>query len=186
MHKRYPKGYLSASSIDLFKKSIKAFRDRYYFGKEPFVTKEMIFGKKIHKQIENGEIDIVPKYSKSEFPLFGLIDGIPIYAIFDTIEPFMWDIRDYKTGKTPWDQDRVNNSLQLNLYWLLIKDTYKVEPKIHLDWIETEDSEEGIRLTGNVKSFEFEMKAEQYWRDQIYFAAQKIEQDYQDFLINQI
>lgn len=62
---------------------------------------------------------------------------------------------DYKTGRTPWTQKRVDTDEQLTMYQYIVYCKYGVLAEdIKLEWIPTEYDEEGnLRLTGEIHTF---------------------------------
>ena len=169
--------YLSWSQMNLWNKSKQQYIDKYVHGKEQFVTKEMKYGRLVAEALEYGKSDdplidlvvnMLPRHEYYEVPktyhmdnhwemddgsvfdtraiLFGKIDAIDS----DTV------IHEYKTGKTPWTQYKVNDHGQLNFYACLFQDEIPGSIKTVLHWLPTKNSENkhGVELTGEHYEFE--------------------------------
>lgn len=164
-----PKKYLSYSAIDTWLKNPGQFRKRYYEGEEFHMTPELTFGKKIAELLENGDGSLahIPRYNKPEQEINCTIDDVPVFGFIDSYDTERHAFLEYKTGKQPWDEARVKQHLQLDIYSLAIQTIFgKVSDTCHLIWMETERIEDhpsgrithadayGIRLTGKVHTFE--------------------------------
>ena len=124
-----------------------------------FETKELKFGKKFAEALEYREIET--EYADREEVKIEADIGVPCLGYLDGASLDYKFVIEYKTGKTPWDQERVNNHKQLWLYGAMIKKLYGFYPKMKLIWHETRNDEQGnIELTGKVEKFDFEMTEE--------------------------
>ena len=170
-----PRTYLSYSAWETWRKSKQQFRDRYYIGVESFQTRETIFGKKIAKLLEDNEkhpiLSKVPRGEKAEFRIETEINGIPILAVLDSFTPDTYSLFEYKTGRVIWDQQRVNQHMQLSFYAACIKAKYGFfDPHVLLIWLETElvgrneiingidfsnddDRDKEVKMTGKIEVF---------------------------------
>lgn len=167
---RLPRPHLSWSQIDLWNHSRNEYIQRYFYGKESFVNDAMIYGKKFAEALETGETGedeilkmatlAIPRYTISEYRLQATIKteagNIPLLGFMDSsYDPPSEGFREYKTGKVPWTQRRVDKHGQLTLYALMIYLNEKKLPKsIHLDWLETENRDGEVSVTGRIQSFE--------------------------------
>ena len=166
---KLPRPHLSWSQIDLWNRNRNEYIQRYFYGKESFTNEAMEYGKKFATALETGETEdeiiklatiAIPRYSVSEYRLQATLktDGgdIPLLGFIDTsYDPPSDGIREYKTGKVPWTQKKVDRHGQLTLYALMIYLNEKKLPKtIHLDWLETEDRDGELSITGRIQSFE--------------------------------
>lgn len=115
-----PKPYLSYSAISSFMSYPADFRARYYENKPMIVTPELAFGKRIGELLEHNDESMkhVLRYDTAEQELKFEVDGIPILGYIDTFDSVKHKVGEYKTGKTPWTQARVNKHLQLDIYSL--------------------------------------------------------------------
>lgn len=163
-----PKDHLSYSAIDMWLKYPDKYREKYYKGIEQFVTPELSFGKKIADLLEAGDESVkhIRRYPVAE-KMFNLtIDEVPVFGFMDSFDPSTCSILEFKTGKTPWTQNRVDKHLQLDLYSLAVECMYDhVDDHTMLVWMETERVDRpvggrithhaayGIKLTGRVTEF---------------------------------
>jgi hypothetical protein len=151
---------ISWSSLSCWEKSKKEFYKRYIIKEPMFETKELKFGKWFSQEIEkpkseNETIEMIrPIIGIYKYPehmvkkeLETPIGIVPIISFLDGYDP---GIGEYKTGKTPWTQDRVNKHGQLDFYNFILG---KPEDTT-LYWIQTENDNYGnIKLTGKVEQF---------------------------------
>lgn len=151
MQYNLPKGYLSHSAMELWRKSKDQYRLKYYsteqydmetvytrFGKEIALTLEDKAAKKAHPVLSK-----IPSYQVAEFPLELELAGVPIKGFIDSFDPKKKRIIEYKTGirkdgKAPWDAVRVKKHNQVLLYAALVKELFgEVSPNTKLVWLET-------------------------------------------------
>lgn len=147
-----PKGYLSNSSMELWRQSKDTFRGKYYGSHSTDIsTPYMTFGKEIAELLENKEavkkhkvLKKIPKYDYPEYPFEVEIEGVPIKGFIDSFCTKKNRILEYKTGirrsdgTPPWDKVRVKRHNQLLLYSLCVKEKLgDVHPTTKLTWIET-------------------------------------------------
>ena len=165
-----PRGYLSYTQLIMWEKQPKKYKERYFFGGQTFTNKEMRFGKRFSdaldgKQVNSDEsLEMVklatPKYDVAEKKLTATlkIDGyeIKLLGFIDSWQKRTYNFREYKTGKTPWTQNKVDKFEQITFYALLsYLNINKIPKKMFLDWIETQnDGNGGIEFNGHIKSFQ--------------------------------
>jgi hypothetical protein len=194
-----PKPYLSYSAMNDFYYNRKRFQDKYYRGIESPVTPELVFGKRIGELLENDDESLrhITRYDTAEQKLDFKVDGIPVLGFMDTFDSKLFKIGEYKTGKTPWTQGRVNKHFQLDVYSLGVETIFgQVDDECVLIWLETQRIERpvggrvshhdayGIEFTGKVKEFTRTItsddRAAAY--EKIVTIAQDISEDYTDWL----
>lgn len=197
-----PKPYLSYSAINTFLTNPNDFRKRYYENKQLPITPELIFGKKIGEMLEHGDESLahIKHGDKPEYELSFEVDTVPILGYIDSLRTEDGYIFEFKTGKTPWTQGRVEKHLQLDIYSLgLEMTTGKVNDECMLIWMETErvnrpqggrimpGQEYDIQFTGKVREFTRVITKEDRERayDTIVKVAQDISEDYTDWLSTQ-
>ena len=170
-----PKQYLSYSALNAFlgASTRRAWIKRYIY-KEPFFTsKEMIFGRRVSEALESTNlfevdedlINVISQVQTEETPEVCLVlqqKGYYIIGYLDSCKDDYSHFTEYKTGKTAWDKERVDNHLQLDTYALLIYEAFGILPKCTLVWMETKDAkiEGGIEFTGKIERFEREFTVE--------------------------
>lgn len=116
------------------------YRARYYEGLEERKSRELMFGSEIAKGLEDGTIKVekLVQYPVKEWRFKGKIADIPFAAYIDTYWPERVKFREYKTGKWPWNQKKVDEHMQLDVYSLCIQEKEgNVDDECHLDWIVT-------------------------------------------------
>jgi len=128
----------------------------------------MEYGKVVADALEHGiqtndlltdsAILLLPKYDIADQEIRTLLstkDGdITVLAKPDTRDSKTHDFREYKTGKTSWTKEKAQKHPQMIFYAMAIYLEFKkVLSEAYLDWIETEQTENGIQPTGRVESF---------------------------------
>lgn len=208
---KLPRGYLSWSSVDLWRKSKEQYRSRYYRNEEQPDSPEMRFGKKVAKMLEDRAFDEYPflkdvmKLPVSEHQILVDIGGIPVKAYLDMYDPATHSFLEFKTGKKKpdgmprWSPVEVAKHDQLPFYSLLIEESEgEVENMTHLVWLETEfemktvefdghaleGSSRELRLTGQVEVFprKIEKWERARMKDLLIKTANEITDDYEVYL----
>lgn len=189
-----PKQYLSWSAINCWMTNPERFRKEYFERSEKLDTKYLRFGKGIAKLIEEGKHkELLPDlivYDKSEYELKCDVAGVPMIGFVDSYDSEKNVFREYKTGKHPWDQKKVQKHDQLTLYAAMLKCiTGKMPEYCDLDWIETRDgpsqvedfwrsNEKEINVTGKIVSFHREFDSREI--DRMEFIVQKCAEEISD------
>lgn len=165
-----PKGYLSWSALNLFETSEKKYIEKYFFGQDDNRGNEfMSFGKKFALAKETGDckgdpmiefaMNAVPSYQFAEYNLKAELvtpyGKINLLAIPDSFSEIDIQILEYKTGKIPWTQSKVQKHGQLHFYAVSTKAKFEVNPQQHLWWIETAMIAGAVRPTGRIETFPF-------------------------------
>lgn len=165
--------YFSWSQFSLFNSSPLQFYKRYGLGEKLF-TPAFDKGKEFADYRETNEIPhyvddplletvskLVPTLYNPEYELNVEFAGIKLKAFLDDVDNDLIEFHEYKTGKEPWDQLKVEKHEQLDFYafMLYVFSDSKIIPKCTLYWIETEEVEEPdgtkkLYYTGGVQKFE--------------------------------
>jgi len=199
MKHNLPKEYLSYSAIDSWMKSPKQFRKRYYESAPSYTSPEMVFGKLTADMLENRDESLahIRQYATPEQQIQVEIEGVPIFGFIDSFDPETNSILEYKTGRSPWTQKKVDKHLQLDIYSLCVEEIFgSVNDECMLIWMQTEKIDEpkvglithedshGIRLTGEVTEFTRIITDEERenTRELIARVAQEISDDYTEYL----
>ena len=195
-----PKPHLSWSAINCWMSNPERFRREYFENSDKLDTKYLRFGKGIAKMIEDGQhkelLSDLVVYNKPEFEIRCTVMGVPMLAYLDSYDSVNNVFREYKTGKHPWTQSKVQKHDQLTLYATMLKQlTGKMPEYCDLDWIETKDgvsevedfwrtNEKTINVTGRVVSFhrEFDEREVDRMESLIQKAAEEISDAYQEFI----
>ena len=114
----------------------------------------MDFGKKIHKMIEDGELDYLfidaeHRFTAHEKELTPTLGEIPLKGYIDALNTDERVIGDYKVSKNERTQSQVDRNDQLTFYSLLCKEKYGWIPEARIYRIEAQD----LKLTGRVDVF---------------------------------
>lgn len=164
-----PKTYISWTQLNLWNTNKERYKKEVFRNEEKLDTKYLRFGKVMAELIEKGEHkELLPDlvfYDTPEHEIRCEIAGIPILAYIDSYDSVNGVFREFKTGKHPWTQSKVQKHDQLVFYATALKwSTGKMPEFCDLDWIETKDSYEEptdfwreggkkISVTGRIVSF---------------------------------
>ena len=193
-----PKPYLSYSAIQTWLKNKDEYRARYYEDKPYTSTVYTIFGSKVHKDIEDGKLEVkdhpIPQYT-NEVKMLLHIDDVPVLGYIDLLDEESLRLADIKTGlmmpdgKPRWTRAEVQKLDQLPFYQLLVKEKYgKVHRTAGLIWLVTEwetvkngiATDSNLRLTGDQHAFRrvIAQRERDRMRDLIVKVAQEVSEDY--------
>jgi len=189
-----PRDYLSWSQMWLWENSPEKYKEKYFYGAEQYVTKEMKFGKKFAEARETGKCDdkkilkIVKSttaYKNKEYKIKCVVksgkDVVPLLCYLDSYEDGF--VEEDKTGKTPWTQKRADEHGQIGVYDVALRITTGKVHKFRLRWFETEEKEKGvITLTGRIETFPVEKTTIEYLKmtARIIKTAKQISEAYQE------
>lgn len=162
-----PRDYLSYSQKTLWKSSQKGYIDRYIHGKT-FETGATRYGHKMAEALEHDEMtgDVLLDMTMAQIPKFECMDHdthctleigkdkIPLYGRMDSRKDDHSAFKEYKTGKVPWTQRKVDEDAQITFYttmcYLITK---KIPSDIELVWVETACIDKEVVCTGTIKRF---------------------------------
>lgn len=121
---------------------------KYILGQITPPNKEMIFGSMIGKKLETDPTFLpqIPRQKKMEYEFKATLSGINFTGYADAYDEDIFHLEEYKTGKTPWTQKRVDDHGQITLYLLMRYLSENVKPEDHqcrLHWLPTCDTEDG-------------------------------------------
>lgn len=188
-----PKPHLSWSQMDIWEHNPERYKREYFENAKKLDTRFLQFGKGIAQTVEElcelqtklGSKKLALKelvktkkldYDTesvlreletdgiSEYKIECEIEGVPILSYVDKYRDWENEFREYKSGKHPWDQAKVQKHGQLLFYAVgLRKKIGKMPDGCWLDWIETAESSgekedfwvanKKLALTGKIKSF---------------------------------
>ena len=196
-----PKPYISWSQLSCWKSNPARYRKEYFEHSDKLDTNYLRYGKSIAKLIEAGEHkELLPDlvlYSEPEFKIQCEVAGIPILSFLDSYDPKENIFREYKTGKHPWTQAKVQKHDQLAFYATALKWSVGEMPEYcDLDWIETvEEKNPGeedfwrntnriLHVTGRIISFHREFDERECGRMEqlIIRTAEEISEAYKDYI----
>ncbi len=177
MELNLPRGYLSHTQKDCWKKSKKDYRKRYYEGTPFYITPEIEFGKQVGAQYEalHGDVPVtlmhpiigsIPRGTYPEYELRCEVRSIPVLGYIDSFDETCSRVIELKTGKTPWTQSRVDRHEQLKMYSSALRVMHgEYNPYVTLVWLPTRNRQvrdvidgmefagRAIELTGEIKPF---------------------------------
>lgn len=134
---------LSWSAISSFEYDREEWYAKYVLGKKQNATAAMTFGKEVAEAIEAGNPPAKLTVLRDvEHELHTVFDGIPLIGFIDTYEPGK-RVGEYKTGKRPWTQKRVDEHHQLTMYLLCLFLRDKIHPEkleVFLEWMPTREN----------------------------------------------
>lgn len=195
-----PRIHLSWSAYSCFRQNPDRFRREYFEKGKKLDTKYLRFGKGIAEMIENGThkdlLPGLPTYPIHELEIRTIVQGVPLLSYldgYDDREPYI--IGEYKTGKIPWSDSKVQKHEQLTFYAVAVRSKFGVMPhRAELHWIETKDEEDvssfwgkadkQIAVTGKILTFirEFDVRELDRMEKEIVKTAHDISNAYKAFL----
>lgn len=175
-HKDRP---LSWSAISSFEWNKTQWYRKYVLKELPEITPELEFGSMVDKKVQDDPTYLpnLVRYPVLQHEMRCVWDGIPLLGYADTfgragsVVSFLDDnkktlkyglaknsIRDYKTGRKPWDQKRADETGQLTMYLLMLYLRDKINPadvECYIDWLPThiEDGKIAFIQEGDIRTF---------------------------------
>lgn len=160
--------YFSWSQYHLWLTSKREFWKRYNIGEESKSNRFFDKGKELAKFQEVGitppvVTDPMLELVAGQIPKTDLVEaeintklrsGAVLKGFCDGLQKDFKMFTEIKTGKEPWDDVRVQNWEQLDFYALVIFLETGILPTAKLVWVETMETDDGLRYTGNVEVFE--------------------------------
>ena len=137
---------LSWSQISCFHYNPEEWFSRYVKGEKTPPNKEMLFGKYVGDKLASDPTFLpqVPRLSKYEHELRVVFNGIHLIGFMDNFcDQSQKVMYEFKTGKRPWNQKRVDEHGQIDMYALMHFITTKIPPEqmdFKLVWLPTKES----------------------------------------------
>lgn len=165
-----PKSHISYSQIQLWKSNKDRYRKLYYDNNDAYKLNNsgLEYGKIVADALESG-VDTDDILTDSAVLLFKKYDvrdkeilveiktkdgSFNVIGRPDTLNSVTKEFREYKTGKGVWTQNKAQKHPQMVFYAMLIYLKYKVVlNEAYLDWMETEDTSDGVKPTGRIETF---------------------------------
>ena len=137
-----PRAYLSYSQMTCWLTNKDRFRREYFEGGPKLDTKYLQFGKGVASMIEDGSYkEILPDLEIKGTPEYKIIvdiAGVPCLSYVDEYIAPEHYFREFKTGKIPWTQAKVQKHEQLPFYAAALKAwTGTMPTHCELLWFET-------------------------------------------------
>lgn len=161
--------HYSWSQHDLWLRSKREYWKRYSEGQEGKSNRFFDKGKELATFAETGEVtgrgndamlkivtDLMPRLEVPEAEVWFGVNGCDknVLCFIDSASKGGDAFIEYKTGKIPWTQERVDEHKQLPFYALALYKKHGFIPNCKLVWVETMDTiDDGLLYTGTVKTF---------------------------------
>jgi len=184
----------------MWNKSPERYKREYFEKGRRLDTEALRFGKGFADSVENGTYkESTPDLivcDEVEYKLYEDILGVTCLSYVDTYETATNTFREYKTGRVPWTQSKVQKHGQLLFYALMLRvKTGKMPTHCYLDWIETAHSstqdddfwakaDKHLNITGKIVSFkrEFDPRELDRLEKEILKTAEEISEAYHQFI----
>ena len=147
---KLPRPHLSISQINLWESDPSAYMKRYFLNIPDAPSPMMEFGKQFASDIEDyvkGEqrdfnfptnfLQDIYLYPHVEYKLEHDFGDFKFIGYIDNASENFGIIRDFKTGTAPWTQDRLENSLQMQAYSLILFKQQTILPTCFIDYYKT-------------------------------------------------
>lgn len=155
---------LSWSQISSFEYSPEKWYSRYILNEKQKESDEMKFGKEIGKRLETDSTFLpqIERLSKMEYPFKVEFGGLPLVGYADSFCDITFKkLKEFKTGKKEWNERRVREHGQIDMYLLCNLLQNKIKPEdvdVELVWLPTENHwTKGISfvepIEKNIKTF---------------------------------
>lgn len=157
---KLPRTHLSISQINLWETDPSAYMKRYFLNIPDAPSPMMEFGKQFASDIEdyvNGEqrdfnlppnfLENILLYPHVEYKLEHDFGDYKFIGFIDNASKSFEIIRDFKTGTAAWTQDRLENSLQMKAYSLILWKQRGIIPTCFIDYYKTKIRGKGMEWT---------------------------------------
>jgi len=147
---KLPRPHLSISQINLWESDPSAYMKRYFLNIPDAPSPMMEFGKQFASDIEDyvkGEqrdfnfppnfLQDIYLYPHVEYKLEHDFGEFKFLGYIDNASENFGIIRDFKTGTAAWTQDRLENSLQMMAYSLILFKQQTILPTCYIDYYKT-------------------------------------------------
>ena len=147
---KLPRPHLSISQINLWESDPSAYMKRYFLNIPDAPSPMMEFGKQFASDIEDyvkGEqrdfnfppnfLQDIYLYPHVEYKLEHDFGEFKFLGYIDNASENFGIIRDFKTGTAAWTQDRLENSLQMQAYSLILFKQQTILPTCFIDYYKT-------------------------------------------------
>jgi len=157
---KLPRPHLSISQINLWESDPSAYMKRYFLNIPDAPSPMMEFGKQFASDIEDyvkGEqrdfnfppnfLQNILLYPHVEYKLKHDFGEFNFLGFIDNASENFEIIRDFKTGTAAWTQDRLENSLQMKAYSLILFKQKGIIPTCFIDYYKTKIKGKGMEWT---------------------------------------
>ena len=137
---------LSWSALSSFAYSRERWFETYVLGIKQ-TSIELSFGNDVDKRLQSDPTFLpeVERYPIIQHAMKAQVADIPLVGYADGFDPHTLRLKDDKTGKKEWTQERADETGQLTMYALLLYLTEKIKPedvKLYISWLPTVEVKE--------------------------------------------
>ena len=171
---KLPKEHLSVSQINLWESDPIAYQKKYFIGIPDPPSPFLEFGKQFAKDIEDyaagvqrdfnfpeGFLDKTLIYPHVEYKLEHDFGDFKMLGFIDNMSKDYELVVDFKTGTAPWSTQRLQESLQMQTYSLILWYKFGVIPTSIISYWKTKLRGKTLSWTGEHESFMYVFNTEE-------------------------
>ena len=178
---KLPKEHLSVSQINLWESDPIAYQKKYFIGIPDPPSPFLEFGKQFAKDIEDYSktfsskeitperdfnfppnfLDITLLYPHVEYKLEHDFGDFKMLGYIDNCSKDFEMVIDFKTGTAPWSTERLQNSLQMQTYSLILWKQFGVMPTSVISYWKTKLRGKTLSWAGEHESFMYVFNTEE-------------------------
>ena len=171
---KLPKEHLSVSQINLWESDPIAYQKKYFIGIEDPPSPFLEFGKQFAKDIEDyaagvqrdfnfpeGFLDMTLIYPHVEYKLEHDFGDFKMLGYIDNMSKDYELVVDFKTGTAPWSTQRLQKSLQMQTYSLILWYKFGVMPTSVISYWKTKLRGKTLSWAGEHESFMYVFNTEE-------------------------
>ena len=193
---KLPKEHLSVSQINLWESDPIAYQKKYFIGIPDPPSPFLEFGKQFAKDIEDyaagvqrdfnfpvGFLDMTLIYPHVEYKLEHDFGDFKMLGFIDNMSKDYELVVDFKTGTAPWSTERLQQSLQLQTYSLILWKQFGVIPTSVISYWKTKLRGKTLSWAGEHESYMyvFDLKELEDTEARIRKAAKEISEAYERY-----
>lgn len=193
---KLPKEHLSVSQINLWESDPIAYQKKYFIGIPDPPSPFLEFGKQFAKDIEDyaagvqrdfnfpeGFLDMTLIYPHVEYKLEHDFGDFKMLGYIDNMSKDYEMVIDFKTGTAPWSTQRLQESLQMQTYSLILWYKFGVMPTSVISYWKTKLKGKTLSWTGEHESFMYVFNTEELTATEarIRKAAKEISEAYERY-----
>ena len=171
---KLPKEHLSVSQINLWESDPIAYQKKYFIGITDPPSPFLEFGKQFAKDIEDyaagvqrdfnfpeGFLDMTLIYPNVEYKLEHDFGDFKMLGYIDNCSKDFEMVIDFKTGTSPWSTQRLQQSLQMQTYSLILWYKFGVMPTSVISYWKTKLRGKTLSWAGEHESFMYVFNTEE-------------------------
>jgi hypothetical protein len=171
---KLPKEHLSVSQINLWESDPIAYQKKYFIGIPDPPSPFLEFGKQFAKDIEDyaagvqrdfnfpeGFLDMTLIYPHVEYKLEHDFGDFKMLGYIDNMSKDYELVVDFKTGTAPWSTQRLQQSLQMQTYSLILWYKFGVMPTSVISYWKTKLKGKTLSWAGEHESFMYVFNTEE-------------------------